>query len=180
MSEHFGDLVERCKKSVEHFKKDIARIRTGRANSALLEGLMVEYYGTSVPLQQLGLITSPEPRQLLIQVYDRGAIESIEKAIQQSELGLNPAREASHLRITIPALTEERRKEFIKKLHKMGEEAKVAVRTNRRDALEALKKIEKAEDALRRGQEEIQKLTDKYVAEVEQIVQQKEKELMEV
>ena len=139
---------------------------------------------SQVPHQQLGLISTPEPRQLLIQVYDRGAVDSIEKAIHLAELGLNPSKEGSYLRVSIPALTEERRKELIKKLHKMGEETKIALRNNRRDQLEVLKGQQKSkaisEDDLRRAQEEVQKITDKFVVEVDQIVGAKEKELLEV
>ncbi len=175
----FDALEAGCKKTNEHFKKDLGRLRTGRAATSMLEGINVDYYGSHVPLIQLGLISAPEPRLLTIQVYDSGAVESVEKAIMQSELGLTPNRDGALIRINIPALTEERRKELIKKLHKMGEEAKVALRNNRREALDALKKVEKAEDAVKRGETEIQKIIDKYQKDIDSLVALKEKEILE-
>jgi len=184
MAGQFEPFKQQCAKTIDHFKKDLTRMRTGRASAALLDGLHVEYYGSSVPLQQLGLVAAPEPRLLTIQVYDASAVESIEKAIQQSELGLNPARDGAMIRVAIPALNEERRKELIKKLHKMAEETKVGLRNHRRDAVEAIKKDLKnkaiSEDDSRRGQEEIQKITDKFVADVDGALTAKEKEMMEV
>jgi ribosome recycling factor len=184
MAGNFGELEGKCKKTVEHFKTDLGRIRTGRANAKLLDGLHVDYYGSSVPLIQLGMINAPEPRLITIQVYDAGACEAIEKAIQQSDLGLNPAREGSMIRINIPPLNEERRKELIKKLHKMAEDVRVVMRNHRRDSIDDLKKKEKAKaisaDDLRRGQEEVQKITDKYIKEVDTMTASKEKEMMEV
>jgi ribosome recycling factor len=178
------DLREKCGKTVEHLKKEAGRMRSGRASPQLLEGLTVEYYGSQVPLIQLGTITAPEPRQLLIQVYDRGAVEAVEKAIQAANLGLNPSKDGSALRLIFPPLTEERRKEMVKTLHKLTEESKVGLRTHRRDAIEALKKLEKAKemsaDDLRRNQEEVQKITDKFVADLDAVCAQKEKEMMEV
>ncbi|MBX7145036.1 MAG: ribosome recycling factor [Oligoflexia bacterium] len=184
MAGKFTDLEQKCKKTAEHFRKELQRLRTGRASASLLEGLTVEYYGSTVPLIQLGMINAPEPRLLTIQVYDGGACEAIEKAIKTSDLGLNPARDGTLLRIPIPALTEERRKELVKKTHKMAEEVKVILRNHRRDTLDALKKQEKdkavSADDVRRGSDEIQKITDKATAEVDQAVAQKEKEIMEV
>jgi ribosome recycling factor len=184
MTAHFPDLEDKCKKTVEHFKKDLSHMRTGRASAALFEGIHVDYYGSSVPLQQLGLVNTPEPRLVTIQVYDPGAVEAVEKSILQSDLGLNPSRDGNLLRIAIPHLTEERRKDLIKKSHKMAEETRIAIRNNRRDAIEHLKKREKSkevsEDELHRGQEEIQKITDKYTKDVDLIVAAKEKEMMEV
>lgn len=179
-----SDFKQNCVKALEHYKKELGRLRTGRASTSLLEGLTVEYYGSQVPLQQLGLVNAPEPRLLTIQVYDAGAIDAIERAIQTSELGLNPMREGSLLRIPIPSLNEERRKDFIKKVHKMGEEAKVGIRSLRRDAIEAIKKKVKdkamTEDDSKRAQEEVQKITDKFTADIEVAATQKEKEIMEV
>ena len=184
MTGKFEEYKQQCAKTLDHFKKDLTRMRTGRASAALLEGVQVEYYGSSVPLQQLGLVAAPEPRLLTIQVYDASAVESIEKAIQQADLGLNPARDGSMIRVAIPALNEERRKDMIKKLHKMAEDTKVTMRNHRRDALEALKKDQKnktiSEDDARRGQEEIQKIIDKFVADVDSALTAKEKEMMEV
>ncbi len=184
MAGKYGDLDPKCKKTVEHFKVEIGRLRTGRAHTSLLEGVHVDYYGSQVPLIQMGMIGAPEPRLLTIQVYDAGAVESVEKAIQSSELGLNPMREGNLLRIAIPPLNEERRKEFVKKLHKLAEENKVFIRNHRRDAIDDLKKQEKekkvSQDELRRGQEEVQKITDKFIADIDVLLAAKEKEILEV
>ena len=184
MAVNLSDLDTKGKKSVEHFKKEMTKFRTGRASTGLLDGLHVEYYGSSVPLLQLGMVGAPEPRLLTIQVYDASACEAIEKAIQQADLGFNPSRDGSLIRIAIPPLNEERRKELIKKLHKMGEEARVVLRNHRRDTLDDLKKREKAKevsaDELRRAQDEVQKIADKYTKEIDTAVALKEKELLEV
>lgn len=184
MAGKFGDLEQKCKKTVEHFRKELQRLRTGRASTSLLEGITVDYYGSSVPLIQLGMVNAPEPRLLTIQVYDTSACEAIEKSIKASDLGLNPSRDGTLLRIPIPALTEERRKDLVKKTHKMAEEVKVIVRNHRRETLDTLKKQEKEKavsaDDVRRGSDEIQKITDKATAEIDQAVTQKEKEIMEV
>lgn len=145
---------------------------------------MVEYYGSQVSLQQLGMVSAPEPRMLTIQVYDAGAVESIEKAIQQSDLGLNPSRDGSLIRVIIPALNEERRRDLIKKVNKMAEETRVALRNLRRDEVEGVKKKvknkEMSEDDSRRAQEEIQKIVDKFIVDTDAAAAGKEKELMEV
>lgn len=184
MSPGFADLEDKCKKTIEHFRKDLGRLRSGRAHASLLEGVTADYYGSQVPLQQLGLIAAPEARLLTIQVYDPSAVEAVEKAIQQSGLGLNPARDGNLVRIAIPALNEERRKELIKKLHKMAEETKVALRNHRRDTIDSLKKREKdkqiSEDEVRKGQEEVQKIVDRYSADVDSVMSAKEKEMLEV
>lgn len=184
MSGQFESYKQQCAKALEHFKKDLGRLRTGRAAPALLEGLHVDYYGSNVPLQQIGMVSAPEPRMLTIQVYDANAVEAIEKAIQQSELGLNPSRDGSLIRVVIPPLNEERRKDMIKKVHKMAEETKVALRNLRRDEVEAVKKKVKAkemsEDDSRRAQEEIQKIIDKFTVDVDAAASAKEKEMMEV
>lgn len=184
MVQKFTDLEDRCKKTIEHFKKEISRMRTGRASTSLLDGLMVEYYGSSVPLIQLGMVNAPEPRLITIQIYDRGAVDAVEKAIQQADLGLSPARDGNLIRLNIPQLTEERRKDLIKKLHKMGEENKVTLRTHRRESIDGLKKEEKdksiSADDVHRGQEQIQKIVDKYIADVDVVAASKEKEMMEI
>ena len=183
MASKFAELEQKCKKTIEHFKKELGRVRTGRASSALLEGVHVEYYGSSVPLQQLGMINAPEPRLLTVQVYDGGAAEAVDRAIRAADLGLNPSRDGNLIRIAIPSLTEERRKEFVKRLHKMGEENKVVVRNHRRDEIEALKKKAKdktiSEDDSHRGQEEIQKITDRVIGELDVLMQAKEKEILD-
>ena len=184
MAGNFSNLEAQCKKTAEHFKKELGRVRTGRANTSLLDGLHVEYYGSSVPLIQLGMVNAPEPRQLTIQVYDSNACEAIEKAIQQADLGVYPSRDGSTIRINFPATTEERRKEFVKTLHKSAEDERIVMRNHRRDAIDVLKKDEKAKkisaDDLRKGQEEIQKITDRFIKEIDTMVAAKEKEIMEV
>lgn len=184
MAGKYGDFEEKLKKTVEHFRKDLTRIRTGRATTSLLDGIMVDYYGSQTPLIQLGMVNAPEPRMLTIQVYDASAVDGIEKAIKQSDLGLNPSREGNLIRLNIPPLTEERRKEIVKRLHKDGEEAKVTIRNHRREAMDLLKgqlKDKKvSEDDAKRGQDEIQKITDRYIADIDTALGVKEKEVMEV
>jgi ribosome recycling factor len=184
MATVFAALEENSKKTIEHFKKELGRMRTGRAASSMLDGIVVEYYGSQVPLIQLGMVNTPEPRLITVQVYDAGAVESIEKAIQAAGLGLNPSRDGNLIRLPIPALTEERRKDLIKKLHKQGEENKVVLRNHRREAIDELKKQEKdkeiSTDDVRRGQEQIQKIVDKGIADIDVLLQAKEKEMMEV
>lgn len=184
MSAQFDNYKAQCAKTLDHYKKELSRLRSGRATPSLLEGLHVEYYGSSVPLQQLGMVSAPEPRMLTIQVYDAGAVESIEKAIQQSDLGLNPSRDGSLIRVIIPALNEERRRDLIKKVHKMAEETRVALRNLRRDEVEGVKKKvknkEMSEDDSRRAQDEIQKIVDKFIADTDSAAAAKEKEMMEV
>lgn len=179
-----GNLKDQCEESIKHFKLELSRMRTGRAQGSLLEGIMVDYYGSPTPLLQLGLINAPEPRMLTVQVYDQSAVESVEKAIRQADLGLNPSRDGGVVRVIIPSLTEERRKELVKKLHKTAEEAKIAIRNHRRDQIDSLKKQEKdkklSSDDLRRGQDEVQKLTDKYTADIDVLLHGKEKEITEV
>lgn len=184
MSQRYSDLEEKCKKSVEHFKSELGRMRSGRATTGLLEGITVDYYGSQVPLIQMGLINAPEPRMLTVQVYDASAVDSVEKSIRQSELGLNPSRDGNLIRISIPSLTEERRKDLVRSLKNVAEDARVTLRNHRRDAIDTLKKQEKekeiSEDDLRRGQEEIQKILDKYVAQIDELLKSKEQEMMEV
>ncbi|MDH7600712.1 MAG: ribosome recycling factor [Armatimonadota bacterium] len=178
------DAEQRMRKAVEVASHDFAGIRTGRANPAILEGIKVDYYGTPTPLVQLAGISVPEPRQLLVTPWDRNAINSIMKAIQASDIGLTPMSDGNVIRLNVPPLTEERRKELIKLLHKKAEEHRVAIRNIRRDANERLKaqqkKSEITEDDLKEEQEKIQKLTDKYIAEIDKLTQAKEAELREV
>jgi ribosome recycling factor len=178
------DMEERMGKAITTLKKDLATLRAGRANPAMLEKVVVEYYGTPTPISQLANINAPEPRMLQIQPWDKSALKEIERAIQQSDLGLTPSNDGSIIRIVVPPLTEERRKELVKVAGKSGEEAKVAIRNIRRDANDEIKKLEKAgtisEDESRRHQETIQKTTDKFIAEVDKIVKEKEKDILEV
>jgi ribosome recycling factor len=178
------ELDKKCTASLEHLKSELGKMRTGRASTGLLDGVLVEYYGATVPLVQLGLVNSPEPRLLTVQVFDIGAAEAVEKAIREADLGLNPSREGSTVRVPIPPLTEQRRKDLIKKLHKTGEDIKVVVRGLRRDAIDALKKGEKeklfSEDEVRRSQEGVQKIIDIYGKKIDEIISKKEEDLLQV
>lgn len=175
---------DKMKKSISNLKNDFGSIRTGRAHPSLLDRITVEYYGAPTPLNQLANISAPEPRMLVIQPWDSKSLVDIEKAIIKSDLGLNPSNDGKIIRLTIPQLTEERRKELSKLVKKYGEAAKVAIRNIRRDSNDELKKEEKAgaitEDNLRQGQDEIQKLTDKYIKEIDILIEKKIDEIMEV
>jgi len=175
---------EKMGKAIQSLKKDLASVRAGRANPSLLDKIHIDYYGAPTPLSQMANISTPDPRTLLIQPWDKSVMGEIEKAIMKSDLGLTPSNDGVVIRISIPQLTEDRRKELVKLIKKMGEESKVAIRNIRRDGNDDLKRIEKngdiSEDELRRTQEEIQKLTDKYVTEVDTTIIAKEKEIMEV
>ena len=176
----FKSAEEDMKKAVNYFKNEISGLRTSRASTALVEELKVEYYGSKVPLKQLGSISVPEANQILIQAWDSNAVESIEKAIMEN-LNLNPQRQGNTIRITLPPLTEERRKEIVKMLHKMAEEARVAVRNIRRDAKEMIEELEGvSEDEIKRALDRLQKLTDKYIDEVNKVAEAKEREIMSV
>jgi ribosome recycling factor len=170
-------------KTLDTLKKDLARIRTGRATPALLDGITVDYYGSPMPINQVANISIPDARLIVIQPWEKSMISPIEKAIQASELGLNPQSDGNLLRLPIPALSEERRLELFKNCKKTGEESKVAMRNVRRDANDKLKKAEKdkevTQDESKKGQEEIQKLTDKYIKMVDDTLIAKEKEIME-
>lgn len=174
---------ERMEKAIASLKKELAALRAGRATSSLVDRIQAEYYGALTPINQLGNITIPDSRTLMIQPWDKTSISAIEKAIMKSDLGLTPSNDGSAIRLVIPALTEERRGELVKLTKKYGEEAKVAIRNIRRDANDDIKKLEKngmPEDESRRHQDEIQKQTDKYVAEIDKVLAAKEKEIMEV
>jgi ribosome recycling factor len=175
---------ERMDKAIGSLKKELASLRAGRATPALLDKVQVEYYGAMTPISQLANVNTPDARTLMIQPWDKTSLGSIEKAIQKSELGLTPTNDGNVIRIAIPALTEERRQELVKLVKKHGEESKVAVRNVRRDANEDLKKLEKngdiSEDESRRHQEDVQKATDRFVAEVDKVLAAKEKEILEV
>ena len=177
-------FVAGMEKTVEALKKDFGRVRTGRASASLLENIMVDYYGTPTPINQVGTLAVPEPRMITIQPWEKKIIGEIEKAILKSDLGLNPDSDGQIIRVVIPPLTEERRREMTKMTKKMGEESKVALRNLRRDANEKLKKMEKdkelTKDDLKRGEKEIQDLTDSYVKKIDEIVAAKDKEIMEI
>jgi len=171
-------------KAVEALRRDLAPVRTGRASVAILDDVRVDYYGTPTPLNQVGSLTVPEPRLITIQPWEKKLIPEIERAIQKADLGINPTSDGIVIRLAFPPLTEERRKEMVRQVKKMGEEGKIAVRNARRDANEALKKLLKdkaiSEDDEKRGEKEIQELTDDFVARIDRIVADKEKELMEI
>ncbi|MEW6725754.1 MAG: ribosome recycling factor [Bacillota bacterium] len=171
-------------KTIEILKKDFASLRAGRATPALLDKIAVDYYGTPTPINQLASISVPEPRLLIIQPWDKSAIGAIERAILKSDLGITPANDGNVIRLTVPQLTQERRQELVKLIKKRAEEGRVAVRNLRRDVLEQLKAKQKngeiSEDDLKRSQDEVQKLTDRYIKEIDSLLAAKEKEIMEV
>jgi len=171
-------------KTVEIVKREFASLRAGRATPALLDRITVNYYGTPTPINQLATISVPEPRLLVVQPWDKSITGEIEKAILKSDLGITPTSDGNVIRLTIPQLTEERRQELVKVIKKKAEEGRVAIRNIRRDANDQLKAKEKegeiTEDELRRGQDEVQRLTDKYVKEIDRLLQAKEKEIMEI
>ncbi|MGJ7910684.1 ribosome recycling factor [Neobacillus sp. LXY-1] len=175
---------ERMAKGIQAYSRELASIRAGRASASLLDRITVDYYGAPTPINQMAGISTPEARLLVIQPYDKTILNDIEKAILKSDLGLNPTNDGSVIRITIPQLTEERRKELVKLVKKESEEAKVAIRNIRRDANDELKKLEKngeiTEDAHRGYSDDIQKLTDDHINKIDQITKEKEKEIMEV
>lgn len=179
-----ADLKQEMEHTLAALRKEYATVRTGRASTALLEGIAVEYYGTRTPLNQLATLSAPEPRLLLIQPYDCGVVGSIEKAIYQSDLGLTPINDGKVIRVPIPELTEERRRELVRHLRKVAEEYRVSVRNHRRDANEHLKKLQKdkqiSEDDLRTVQEQVQKVTNEYVNKVDKVLKAKEDEIMAV
>jgi ribosome recycling factor len=176
--------VEKMDHSIEALKKEFASVRTGRASLALLDGIKVDYYGTPTPLQQVASLSVPESRQIAIQPWDQKIISDIEKAIMKSDLGLTPTNDGKVIRINIPLLTEERRKQLVKVVRKNAEDAKVAVRNIRRDVNDEIKKLEKekhlSEDDTKKSLDEIQKFTDSYVKKIDEILMHKEKEIMEV
>lgn len=176
--------VERMDHSIEALKKEFASVRTGRASLALLDGIKVDYYGTPTPLQQVASLSVPESRQIAIQPWDQKIISDIEKAIMKSDLGLTPTNDGKVIRINMPSLTEERRKQLVKVVRKNSEDAKVAVRNIRRDVNDEIKKLEKekhlSEDDTKKSLDEIQKFTDSYVKKIDEILAHKEKEIMEV
>lgn len=174
----------KMKKTLDAFRKDLATMRTGRATPALLERVTVDYYGSPMPVNQVATISVPEPQLLVIQPWDRTMVSAIEKAILKSDLDLNPSSDGTVIRLPIPSLTEERRRELSKKVRKKAEETKVAIRNIRREANDELKRLEKekaiSEDENKRRQEEVQKLTDKFVSDIDSVAQAKEKEIMSI
>ncbi|EGQ0296743.1 ribosome recycling factor [Staphylococcus pseudintermedius] len=184
MKEIIQDAKTRMKKSTENLSRELAQINAGRANSNLLAGVQVDYYGAPTPVQQLASINVPEARLLVVSPYDKTSLADIEKAIIAANLGVNPTSDGDVIRIMVPALTEERRKEIVKEVKKTGENAKVSIRNIRRDANDTLKRQEKvgdiSEDELRNGSDEVQKITDSSIKEIDQLVADKEKDIMSV
>lgn len=180
----YADTEEKMKKSLQSIQKDFASLRTGKASAALLDSVRVDYHGNIMPLNQLASISAPEARLLMVQAWDKSIVGEIVKAIQKADLGLNPVVEGNIIRLPIPSLNEERRRELVKHCKKIAEDGKVAIRNIRRDANEHLKKAEKEkainEDEHKKGAERVQKLTDKYISLVDGLMAAKEKEIMEV
>ena len=179
-----ADVKRRMQGAINAFKNDLASLRTGRASPNLLDPIQVDAYGSLMPITQVATVNVPEPRLLSVQVWDRGMVAAVEKAIRESDLGLNPQTEGQVIRLRIPEMNEQRRKEMVKVAHKYAEEAKVAVRHVRRDGLDLLKKLEKdsaiSEDDGKRHADQVQKATDQFVAEVDNLLVAKEKEIMHV
>lgn len=179
-----GESEEKMKKTVEVLRKEMASVRAGRANPAMLEKITVDYYGTPTPVNQLANVSVPESRMLIIQPWDKTAMKDIEKAILKSDLGLNPSNDGVVIRLNIPQLTAERRTEIVKTVKKKAEEARVAVRNIRRELIDEIKRLEKdklaSEDESKKAQEKAQKLTDKYIKDIDEVLERKEIEVMEV
>lgn len=184
LKDEYKVYEEKMKKSIESVANDFAAVRAGRANAAVLNRINVDYYGTPTPIQQIAAVGSPDPRMLVITPWDSSALRAIEKAIQESDLGINPQNDGKCIRLAFPQLTEERRKELVKQIHKYAEGGKVAIRNIRRDAIENFKKQQKAseitEDELKMVEKDMQKLTDDSCKELDKLLENKEKELMSV
>jgi ribosome recycling factor len=184
LKDTYMEAETRMKGAVQALEEDLAGIRTGRASPALVERLQVDYYGSPTPLMQLASIGVPEPRQLLIRPFDQASLPDIERAIQVSDLGLTPNNDGKNIRLNLPPLTEERRKELVKVVHSRVEESRVAVRNVRRDLIRDLREFEDekmiSEDERIRGEDELQKITDRYIDEINEVGERKEKEILEV
>lgn len=183
LNDLYKELEEKMKKTVENYKSEISKLRTGRATPAILEAIKVDYYGSKLPINQIASILVPEPRLLVIQPWDQNAVGEIEKAIKSAGIGLNPQVEKGVIKIPIPPLSEERRKELIKLVQKLAEDSRVAVRNIRRDGIEKAKALEKekkiSEDDRKTAEKKIQELTDKYIEEIDKLLKNKEKEILE-
>ena len=184
VDELIQDAVRRMDSSIEHTRTEFNTVRTGRASAALLDRINIEYYGQQTPLRQLATINVPEPRMLTIQPFDPNSVKTIERAIQESDLGLTPSNDGKLIRLPIPQLTEERRKELVKVVRKLAEEGKVAVRNVRRDVMQHLQELTKnheiGDDDERRAEERVQKLTDEHTKTIDDLLKHKEAEIMEV
>jgi ribosome recycling factor len=174
------DTKERMNKAIESYRRDLSTVRTGRANPNMLDRVMVSYYNTPTPINQIAGISVVEGRQLVIKPYDKTTLKDIEHGIYEADLGLTPQNDGEIIRIMVPALTEERRKEFVKNVWKFAENAKIAIRNIRRDSNDEIKKVDVSEDQIKSGQESVQKLTDRFVKEIDEIGKVKEKDIMTV
>jgi len=182
ISDLLTEAEHKMEQAIEHVASEFSTVRTGRANPQLLQRITVEYYGSPTPLQQLASISVPEPRMLVVQPFDKSTVSDIEKALQSSELSLNPSNDGNVIRIAFPPLTEERRKDLIKLVRNMAEEARVAVRNIRRHSKSDMEALhgEISDDDIRRGEDELQRLTDRYVESIDRLLNHKEEELLEV
>jgi len=184
IDEVLSEAKARMSKAIEVLQRDLTGIRTGRASPMILDNIKIDYYGTQTPLKQIATISAPEARLLIIQPWDNGTLGDITKAIQKSDLGLNPSSDGHIIRIPVPPLSEERRREMVKLVHKRAEEGKVALRNVRRDSMDMLKDLEKekeiSQDEQKRAQSKLQEITDGFISEVDQIAKDKESELLEV
>jgi ribosome recycling factor len=184
INEIHSSSEDRMLKSITKFREDLMNVRTGKANPSILETVQVDYYGSTMPLSQVASVTAPQPRMLVVQAWDKGAVQAIIKGIQSADLGLNPADDGELIRVQIPPLTDERRQEIVKRFKKDAEDVKVSVRNIRRDGNDALQKAQKAkeipEDDMHRAQKDIQTITDKYIKDIDDMVKIKEKEILEV
>ena len=184
MDKRLSDCEQKMNKSLEAFKRDLSTIRAGKATTTLLDNIRVDYYGTPTPVKQIASISAPEVRLLVVQPWEKSMLKEVAKAIQTSDLGLNPQDDGQVLKIPIPPLNEERRRDLVKLAHKLSEDSKVSVRSARRDVIDQLKKAQKdgelPEDDSRRLVDQVQKLHDKYIAQVEEVLKKKEAEVMEV
>ncbi|MFZ5562941.1 MAG: ribosome recycling factor [Thermodesulfobacteriota bacterium] len=180
----YEEIEEKMGKTLETFKNELKKVRTGRASLALLDGIMVEYYGTPTPLNQLASLSVPESRLLVIQPWDASSIKDVEKAILQANIGLTPSSDGKIIRLSVPPLTEDRRREIVKRVNQMAEEYKVAVRNVRRDANETLKQMKKdgdiSEDESFAGKDKVQQVTDTYIERIDEVFKTKEKEILEI
>ncbi|HMO16889.1 MAG TPA: ribosome recycling factor [Oligoflexia bacterium] len=177
-------LEEKSDQTIQVYKRDLKKVRTGRASASLLDSIQVDYYGSKTALTHLAQVSAPEPRLIVVSVYDSGAIDSVEKAIRSSDLGLNPARDGNTIRVNVPSLTEESRKELVRHLHKHAEEVRVAVRAHRRDINDSVKKLEKqggiTQDEIKKALESVQKKTDSFISVIDDLLKEKEAELMTI
>jgi ribosome recycling factor len=183
IEEYLKEAEKRMKGTVNKYKEELLGIRTGRASTGLVENIKIDYYGTELPLKQLATISTPEPAQIVIQTWDKSAVKLIEKALMEANLGANPQTEGNVIRLNLPPMTEERRKEVVKMIHKFAEEARIAIRNIRRDEKENIEKLKKegfSEDDIKKALEKLQKLTDKYIEEINQLTEAKEKEILSI